>query len=39
MEEVMTKFVEDEEEVPEIDDVSYVGFDVINKNEDHFRKV
>ena len=36
----MTKFVEDEEfEVPEIDDVSYVGFDVINKNSDHFKKV
>ncbi len=36
----MTKFVEDEEEqVVEIDDLSYVGFDVVSKNSDHFKKV
>ena len=36
----MSKFVEDEEEqMVEIDDVSYVGFDVISKNNDHFKKV
>ncbi len=36
----MTKFVEDEEEqVVEIDDLSYVGFDVVSKNSDHFKKI
>ena len=35
----MTKFVEDDEDYVEIDDVSYVGFDVVSKSSDHFKKV
>jgi PBSX family phage portal protein len=35
----MTKFVEDEEVLPEIDDVSYVGFDVVSTHTDHFKKL
>ncbi len=34
-----TQFVEDDEAVVEIDDVSYIGFDVVSKNDDRFRKV
>ena len=35
----MTEFVEDDEVVPEVDDVSYVGFDVVSKHNDHFKKL
>ena len=35
----MTEFVEDEEAIAEIDDVSYVGFDVVSKQNDHFKKL
>jgi PBSX family phage portal protein len=35
----MTEFVEDEEAIVEIDDVSYVGFDVVSTHTDHFKKL
>ena len=35
----MTEFVEDEEAIPLVDDVSYVGFDVVSKQTDHFKKL
>jgi PBSX family phage portal protein len=35
----MTEFVEDEEAIAEIDDVSYVGFDVVSTHTDHFKKL
>ena len=35
----MTEFVEDEKEIVEIDDVSYVGFDVVSTHTDHFKKL
>ena len=35
----MTEFVEDDEVIPEVDDISYVGFDVVSKHTDHFKKL
>ena len=34
-----TQFVEDDDPIVEIDDVSYIGFDVVSKPDDRFRKV
>ena len=36
---MVTQFVEDDEAAVEIDDVSYIGFDVVAKPNDRFKKV